>query len=139
MNAKVDLFTLILIGAIALVWLPDGLSPSPRPVPHQRPAPAAELQTLVAPFRQWQSPVVGSAYRDFAWAVEKSDLKTTGQLRTALQRFGGIMQGTGTAAMPGFREAFNRLLAEQLGLDDKPLDKAKAAAVIDAVGWRLGG
>ena len=140
MNLRLDLSTLILFGGLALTWLPwDRFSPDPPPAIPSRVAPAAGLQTLVEPLHQWHSPVVGSAYRDFALVVGRSDLKTTGQLRAAIQRFEAILlAGTPAAGtLPGFSAAANKLLVEQLGADDGALDKAKAAALIDAVGWRL--
>lgn len=116
--------------------------PSPRP---DVPAPSAELQSIVEPIKAFAgkptSGTIAKGYRDFSWAVGRADLKTTGQLRSAIQRFeAGLFAGQAEAgSLPGFSAAANAALTKALGPDDSTLDKVKAQAALEAIAWAMGG
>jgi hypothetical protein len=114
--------------------------------------PSAELQILVGPVRSLAAAKPDAAkalapYYEAGADVIRRDgslVTTTGQARQAkIDSDALYLQRTPlVGSLPGIGAATDTVLAQSVGLDDKPLDvatRARLADTLDAISWALGG
>ena len=125
---------LLLCGSLltsALLLRPVAVRPSV-PVPKVN-DPFAAVRAIMQTADRSQTGIVAQGWRDFAWVLERDQsLKTTGDLRTAIQRFEELLFAKTklAGAFPGFSIAANEGLKKTLGEEDAPLDRPAAVTAI---------
>ena len=157
------LLPFILIGGMVFLMMSQGggCKPKPAPVPpavqplapvNAAIVPAPELQSLVAPVRTLAvaKPDAAKALAPY-WSAgadvlrrDASIVTTTGQARQAKVDADALyLQRTPlVGSLPGLSAATDTVLAQSVGLEDKPLDavtRARLADTFDAISWALGG
>lgn len=115
----------------AVLLRPVAVRPSiPQPVAND---PFTKVRTIMQTADRTKTRLVAQGWRDFAWVVERDQsLKTTGELRTAIQRFEELLfaKTNLAGAFPGFSAAASDGFKQTLGDEDRPLDRPAAIAVL---------
>jgi hypothetical protein len=149
----------LLIGGVVFLMLSQGGGCKPKPPAVQPLAPptativpAPDLQSLVAPVRTLAAakPDAAKALAPY-WSAGADVLRrdlllvtTTGQARQAkIDADTLYLQKTAmVGSLPGLSVATDSVLAQSVGLEDRPLDaitRARLADTFDAISWALGG
>ena len=150
-NSTALAFALILVGAAAAVWPRVAPSPpAPTPVPER---PSDALAAAVAPVAAILKGHVEDGrrlagfYASLADVVARDEgkvLQTTAHLRELNRRAGLLaFQRTGVSGKhPGLAEAIDKVLVDEVGLENVALDAAKRKRAVDALkalAWACGG
>ena len=153
------LLPFLLIGGMVFLMMSQGGGCKPKP-PAVQPltpinaaiVPSPDLQSLVAPVRSLAvaKPDAAKALAPY-WSAGADVLRrdlllvtTTGQARQAkIDADTLYLQKTAmVGSLPGLSAATDTVLAQSVGLEDKPLDavtRARLADTFDAISWALGG
>lgn len=142
-------FGLLLI-AMGVVCQLDSATPRPRPTPDR---PSDALAEAVAPVatllrgRTEDGSKLAAFYSAVADVIARDHgklLQTTAELRELHRRAGLLMfQQTGIEGKyPGLAEAIDKVLADQIGLENVSLDDKRRTAAVDAfraIAWACAG
>lgn len=131
---EIWLMVLLVCGSLlssAFMLRPMAVRPNiPQPAAND---PFTAVRTIMQAADRTKTRVVAQGWRDFAWVVERDQsLKTTGDLRSAIQRFEELLfaKTNLAGAFPGFSAAANEGLTKSLGDEDRPLDRSAAVAAL---------
>ncbi len=137
----------MIAAAVTAMWRPDA-----PPVETTVEAPDATVQAVVAPVsaklaeRSGEAWQLAAFYAAAAEAIRRDGqgdriVRTTGELRTFLERTATIRFQGAFRQVPGLADAIHGpkgALAQLLDLEATDLDHDRAAAALDAVAWACG-
>jgi hypothetical protein len=137
--------SLVLCVIVGCYLYPDAMQPAPPapapPVPAHVVSVTADLKAVSQELRAHpkDAATLAAYFEALADVVgrDSSEIKTTGQLRRGVEASGKLLiQNSGYAGYPVLRQAYEGLMRQELGMQDRPLDQAartKAVAVFRAI------